>query len=294
MTKLRFLASLATLAALFFTTAVIAKEVKPAKVTFRGKPAPLTAFQKKRLPPGAKNPPGRELTAVLRIPEGDKPRPAVILIHTCHNPAFYLPWIKQLNSWGLATLSFSRCQPPDNKPLNANESLEWREGSATAYAALNFLATNPNIDKTRIGLIGWSRVGMVPLSVLNPEGDYQFSKAKFAAAIAINPFCGFAGGPHQAPILVLSGGKDDWVDAKLCQKMSVLTANDKFPVTVKVYPNAWHGFDIEAFGAPHYTEKEINLDGYPVGGGTLGFNVVARDNAVSVVKNFLTEKLLLP
>ena len=288
------LTSLATMAAMLLSTAVSAMEINPAKVTFRGKPAPLTAFQKKRLPPGAKNPPGRELAAVLRVPEGDKPRPALVLIHTCHNSDFYLPWIKHFNSWGFATLSFSRCQLPDNKPLNAYESLEWRDGSAIAYAALNFLATNPNIDKTRIGLIGWSRVGMVPLSVLNPEGDYQFSKVKFAAAIAINPFCGFAGGPHQAPILVLSGGKDDWVDAKLCQKMSVQTAGDKFPVTVKVYPDAWHGFDIEAFGAPHYAEKEINLDGYPVGGGTLGFNAAARDDAVSTVKNFLNQHLLLP
>ncbi|VAV98113.1 hypothetical protein MNBD_ALPHA08-88 [hydrothermal vent metagenome] len=286
-----FVTALTTAALVFSGSLATGQETDPQTVIFRGKPAPLTAFQKRRLPPGAKNPPGRELTAVLRIPKSDTPRPAVIMIHTCHDPAYYLPWIKRFNSWGLATLSFSRCQPPDNKPLNANESLEWREGSATAYAALNYLAANPAIDKKAIALIGWSRVGMVPLSVLNPEGEYQFSKVKFAATVAINPFCGFAGGPHQAPVLVLSGGKDDWVDAKQCQKMSVLTAQDKFPVTVKVYPDAWHGFDIEAFGKPHFSEKEINLDGYPAGGGTLGFNQAALEEAIVEVKDFLDKNL---
>ena len=281
--------------ALFCTLVISTKaaEIESQMVTFRGKPAPLTAFQKKRLPPGAKNPPGRELTAMLRIPKGNAPHPAVILIHTCHNVDYYLPWIKKFNSWGLATLSFSRCQPPDFKPMNANESLEWREGSATAYAALRFLAQNPAIDKKAIALIGWSRVGMVPLSVLNPEGEYQFSKTKFAAAVAINPFCGFAGGPHQAPILVLSAEKDDWVDPKLCEKMRALTAKDPFPVEVKILADAWHGFDIKAFGKPHFSEKEINLDGYPVGGGTLGYNQQAHEKAIKILKAFLTKTLKL-
>ncbi len=175
--------------------------------------------------------------------------------------------------------------------MNANESLEWREGSATAYAALNYLALNPKINAKAIALIGWSRLGMVPLSVLNREGEYQFSNIKFAAAIAINPFCGFAGGPHQAPILVVSAGKDDWVDPKMCKKMAVLTNKDKNPVTVNVIPNVFHGFDIEGFGNPRFSETEINVDGYPAGGGTLGYNQKARDVAIKLVKSFLNKHL---
>ncbi len=285
-----FIASLAA-ANVLFITPTIANDAVSKKVTFRGKPAPLTAFQKRRLPPGAKNPPGRELNAVLSLPAGKGPHRAAILIHTCHDANFYQPWVKRLNSWGIATLSFSRCQPPDFKPMNANESLEWREGSATAYAALNYLALNPAINAKSIALIGWSRLGMVPLSVLNREGEYQFSKVKFAAAIAINPFCGFAGGPHQAPILVISAGHDDWVDPKMCEKMAVLTAKDPNPVKVKVIKNVYHGFDIEGFGKTHFSEKEINVDGYPAGGGTLGYNEEARNIAIGLVKLFLDKHL---
>lgn len=261
-------------------------------VVFQVPAAPLTKFQKQRLPQGSQNPRGPKITARLRMPQKTGRMPAIVIVHSCHNPAFYLPWIKRLNSWGLATLSFSRCQPPDFQPIdNKVPSLDWKGGAVAAYAALQYLTGHQKIDSSKVALITWSRLGMISLSVFNYEGNYPFFNERFAAAVAFYPFCSFARGPHAGPILVLSAGQDDWVDPTVCERMSRLTRNDDHPIKIKVYKDAWHGFDIEAFGAPHFLEKEINPDGFAVGGGTLGFNQPAYDDAIVELRSFLKRYL---
>ncbi len=89
---------------------------------------------------------------------------------------------------------------------------------------------------------------MILLSVFNPEGAAQFFKERYAAGVAFYPFCSFAHGSHERPLLILSAGKDDWVDPAVCAQMARLTGADPVPIEFKLFPNAYHGFDIAGFG----------------------------------------------
>ncbi|MEM7429365.1 MAG: dienelactone hydrolase family protein [Pseudomonadota bacterium] len=286
----RFVA-LVLIVSLFAPVDLFAEENRKT-VVFEIPRAPLTSFQKARLPAGHTNPAGRKLSAALIVPPGEGRVPAVVLVRTCHDSRYYQPWTDRLHAWGYATLMFSRCQPPDFQPVdNKVASLDWKEGALAAYGALKFMQAHPRILPDRIGLIAWSRLGMIPLSVFNPEGAAQFFTERFAAAIAVYPFCSFARGPHEGPILVLSAGKDDWVDPHVCARMARLTANDRVSVEFRLYPDAVHGFDIEAFGAPRFVGQEINPDGFAAGGGTLGFSRSAQARAIEEVRSFLTRYL---
>ena len=256
--------------------------------------APLTLLERQRLGARAVMPAQGSFAARLRVPKANKKVPAVVAIHTCHNPSYYDPWLKRLSERGFATLSFSRCQPPDNRPDAAvPPSLDWKRGASAAMGALRYLASRPEINPNAIALLAWSRPAMTSLSVLNLEGFSQFFKIKYTAAVALYPFCSFARGPHGGPILVISAGKDDWVDTNVCVRMGANTSRDRYPIQVVVIPDVHHGFDIEAHGPPHRAARaEINPDGYAAGSGTLGYNGSAANRAIEIVFNFLTNKLL--
>lgn len=262
-------------------------------VTFELPRAPLTQLQKQRLDATARNLPQGVFTGDLRLPTGDGRHPAVVVIRTCHDADHYTPWLDRLASWGYATLAFSRCQPPDYLPDDADiPALDWKRGSLAAIGALTYLAERPDIDPDRIAVMSWSRLGMIPLSTLQLEGFAQFFEARFAAGIALYPFCSFARGPHLGPILIVAGAQDEWVDNTVCQRVAAQSRLDKHPVTAVFLENAVHGFDIAAFGPPRLVEAAlINPDGFAAGGGRLGFNEPAAERAVEQVRRFLKQHL---
>ena len=262
-------------------------------VTFELPRAPLTPLQQKRLTTSARNLPQGRFSGDLRLPAGDGPHPAVVVVRTCHDAGHYSPWLDQLEDWGYATLTFSRCQPPDYEPDDAAiPALDWKRGSLAALGALVFLSEHPDIDADRIAIMSWSRLGMIPLSTLQYEGFAQFFEAKFAAGIALYPFCSFARGPHRGPILIVSGAADDWVDNTVCQRVAAESRQDEHPVTAVFLEEAVHGFDIAAFGAPKVVAASaINPDRFAAGGGTLGYNAAAAEQALQEVHGFLDRHL---
>jgi len=277
---------------IFANQAAFATEgIKYEAISFELPSAPLTPFRRSRISENSINSDQGIFQARLRIPNTLGKTPAVVLIHTCHGEAHYISWIKRLNNWGFATLSFSRCQPPDNIPDSTEfPSLDWWRGVIAANGALKYLKHRPEINPDAIVLMAWSRLGIVPLSVMNPEGFSQFVSERFVAAIALYPFCSFARGPHNGPILVLSAGRDDWVDTNVCVRMGRETQNDPYPVRVEVLTGAEHGFDIEAHGVPHLASRaEINPDEFAAGAGTIGYSESATQTAVALIQGFLQQ-----
>ncbi len=263
------------------------------RVRFELNRAPMTPFQKQRLPAQSANLAQGTFTGRLRIPKATTRVPAAVLVHTCHDERHYLPWMRLLNSWGFATLSYSRCQPPDNAPDDSSiPSLDWKRGALIAYSAFDFLRSRPEIDDQAIVVIGWSRLGAIPLSVLNYEGAHQFHRTHFAAGIALYPFCSFARGPHAGPLLVITAGRDDYVDPAVCERMASETRGDKFPVTLKAFSGVWHGFDMKHYGERHFAPRtEINPDAFSAGGGTVGYDAAAHAAAVREVRRFLEQTI---
>jgi len=254
--------------------------------------APLTPLRKKRSP-NAQNIPQATFTGRLRIPAGDGPHPGMVVIRTCHDPAYYDAWLDRLDKWGFATLSFSRCQPPHMKPDDSDiPALDWKRGSLASFGALGYLSELLQIDAGRIGVMAWSRLGMIPLSTLQSEGFAQFFENRFAVGVALYPFCSFSRGPHDSPLLILAGGDDNWVDNKVCQRVARESKNDEFPATTIMLKGAVHGFDIPQFGGPRLVSAEqINPDRYAAGGGMHGYNKAAAIEAIERVRVFLSKHL---
>ncbi len=276
----------------FFTFSEVGASNSNAEtVNFAIATAPPTPFQVKRLGKGADNPTGPKMVGRLTMPISDRPVPAVVMVLPCYEEKVYAPWLDLMNDWGYATLSFTRCGQQDKKFDGPIAAYDWKEGAEAAFGALKFLGKRPKIDADRIGIMSWSRFGMVPLSVLNEAGFAQFYGSKFKTAVALYPFCSFARGPHDGPILVLTAASDDWVSSEICQRLGRETASDRYPVEVVVFDSAYHGFDLQAFGPPKYRKQLINPDGFNANGGTLGYDKASHDRAVKLVQEHLASHL---
>jgi dienelactone hydrolase len=128
-----------------------------------------------------------------------------------------------------------------------------------AYAALAHLRTLPFVDGAHVGLMGGSHGGSTTLtSMIVPESDTDLlateRRAGFAAAVALYPGCVASRrtwsnpGVYRpaAPLLILIGDKDDWTPAEPCRRLSEAAQQAGYPVTIKIYPGAYHLFDSNA------------------------------------------------
>ncbi len=122
---------------------------------------------------------------------------------------------------------------------------------ADAYAALHLLSTHPQIDKDKIGAIGFSRggnVAMLAQSKLINKSLCEKDNLKFAAVVALYPSCVLQLSNIDfldSPILMLLAEKDNITPTpmalKYVQRIKSTGANLEF----KVYENALHAFDFK-------------------------------------------------
>ncbi len=199
----------------------------------------------------------RTIRGTLNIPAGPKPMPAIVILHSKAGidgtGAFYA---KALNSAGIASLEIEMFAQ-DQLPVGGiNTTLPH------ALGALKFLAARADIDKARIGAMGFSWGGNLSLRLATAR---QYSRGAdgarpliFSALIGIYPGCylmvqeaGYAAVPFvpmakmtPAPILVLAAEKDDYERPDSCPRFKAsLPAEYQGQVEVYVFPGATHGFD---------------------------------------------------
>lgn len=207
------------------------------------------------------------LKANLIIPEGSTGKiPAVIVLHSGGGiDGTGAPYIEQLNKAGMATLEVDMFARGAAIPI--------RNAVPYAYASFNFLASHPNIDATRIGIMGFS-FGAI-LSLLSASSDqtaiYLPDGRKFAAHAALYPACwvhaaiskgeadlhsnetnrdftGVTAATYQrttgSKVLLLAGDKDSYDDPDSCQQfVASLPDGTKATYRLIVYPGAGHGWD---------------------------------------------------
>ncbi|WP_161788556.1 dienelactone hydrolase family protein [Burkholderia paludis] len=191
------------------------------------------------------------ISGELSIPgKGPHIVPAVIILHGSSGVnRGERVWAQRMNALGYASFvvdSFTgrgiRNTEKDQTQLSMTADI------ADAYAALRLLATDPRIDKERITVMGFSRGGVAALySSLEPfrlaatQGDLRF-----AAHVAFYPSCGIsydAAHLDGSPVLMLVGGKDNYTPAGPCIAYAATLRSKGAQVTLKEYPDAWHGFD---------------------------------------------------
>lgn len=129
-------------------------------------------------------------------------------------------------------------------------SITQRDRVDDVIAAHAWLKTQPGIDAKKIVLWGWSHGGSTVLNTVTHKpvlGDFS-DDVKFAEAIAFYPGCGpfakdNAPAKISSPLTILMGEADDWTPAAPCSAFAARLKNNEQPVSITLYPGAYHDFD---------------------------------------------------
>ncbi len=244
-----------------------------------------------------------QIRATLSKPAGPGPFPAVVIMHDCsglgpRSSGAPDRWANELVGRGYVVLipdSFSTRGFPDGvcfdtSPRRVDVSPMRR--NRDAYAALAHLRTLPFVDARRVGLMGGSHGGSTTLGTMAaPEND-QSPQARerlvgFGAAVALYPGCAALTGRGYrpvAPVLILIGEKDDWTPAEPCRVLAEAAQRAGHPVTIKVYPGAYHSFD--SHNPVRYVAARVNPNTPSGRGATTGGDPAAWADSIREVVAF--------
>jgi dienelactone hydrolase len=189
------------------------------------------------------------MAAWFNLPQAALPVPAVVVAHGSGGlDGRSAPYIKALNAAGIATLEIEMFKP-NQRPSRP------RDSDPQALAALQYLAANPSVAPTRIGIMGMSWGGAVTLRMAEEKTYPRSSPLRYAALEGLYPTCwAFADGPAAKdgvlasptgrPLLILAGSKDDYDAPDDCQKVvNRINAARPGTATLHVYPGATHQWD---------------------------------------------------
>jgi dienelactone hydrolase len=223
-----------------------------------------------------------QLTATVYAPLGTGPFPAMVLMHTCAGIQAYVgDWAQWFSGQGYEAIVVDSFGPRGvGSVCGVGGYPDERTRAADAYGALAYLRTRPEVDGTRIGMIGWSHGGGAVLAADDKgQADSLATGNGFRAAVALYPVCDFM--PRRAlaaPLLVLLGANDDWTGAAPCDRGVKGLIGAGQPASDYIYPGATHSFDNPADrGVSH-----IHNHYY-----TLNYNADAATDARARVAAFL-------
>lgn len=201
----------------------------------------------------------------LHVPADTAPpakRPAVVILHHGGGWNFQStrPYAELLSANGFIT-----AEPIlfNDRPLPSHLLVP------RVFAALQLLAARPDVDVTRIGVMGLSTGGMQSIYALTEWATTTYGKGvRFAAAVSLYPGCwilkryytnelGAIRNPNYpedflkkftaAPLLILAAGKDDYDNRNpgMCQDAvdRIPDARQRTATRVHVFPDATHGWD---------------------------------------------------
>jgi dienelactone hydrolase len=220
------------------------------------------------------------LTGKLTKPQGSGPLPAIVLLHECAGIKSYQDvWAERFASWGYVAIQVDSFGPRGLSSICTDALLLTsliQQRTLDAYDAKTYLVGLPFVDRNRVGVMGWSHGGWTTISVVDQKRDDPFH-----AAIAFYPWCQRPLSDFYTPLLILIGEKDDWTPADRCTSR-MRPDRVGHEVILKVYPDAYHGFDgegLDMVAAGHYRDHRML------------YNPVAAADAIIQVRTFLTKHL---
>lgn len=246
-----------------------------------------------------------------------RPAPAMVLLHGCggmlasrNRSAATTPRLSprfaelavELNAAGVHVLVIDSLTPRGETELCTQRIGErrvtQRERRRDALGALAWLARQPGVDASRLGLLGWSNGGSTVLAATNLQHpEVRRAAVRPSVAVAFYPGCTAEqarGYEPAAPLLLLLGGADDWTPPEPCEDLARATATRVAPGLApqfEVYPGAVHGFD----GAGPVRHRSDVPNGVRPGAGVLvGGDPAARHESRVRLRQFLQERWQLP
>jgi len=215
--------------------------------------------------------------AYLSKPEGNGPFPAIVYLHGCgglskstrHRIA------ELMTGWGYVTLAVDSFTTRELKHA-CDDFPAVRQGDA--LGALRYLSAQGFVDPTRIAVVGSSQGAMTALRLVStrPSLFAAPDELKFKAVVAYYPCCNVATDQLTLPTLVMIGESDDWTPARDCEGWMARRAGKGAPVTLIIYPGAYHSFDNPNLG-----------EGRRIFGHWLKYDAEATQRSVADMREFL-------
>jgi dienelactone hydrolase len=189
--------------------------------------------------------PSVPLFGYLVKPEGEEPRPAVVLLHTCAGISEHEEmWSRRLVSWGYVVLTADSFTPRGFEytcdSRGGAHVGPWRR-ALDAFGAKRFLSTLSFVDSDRIAVMGMSHGGMTVMKTIMQSTSAGLAMKPFQAAIAFYPLCSTTELTN-TPTLILTGSKDSWTPAELCEEY-IEKLQPGHEISLHVFEGAHHAFD---------------------------------------------------
>ncbi len=240
----------------------------------------LVKFNSTAFPGQVTSPSDTPIQGYLSRPKGNGPFPAVVLLHSCLG----LPSNRQaietaLVGWGYVALFVDDFT---TRGLKDTCSVDFPAGLNDALGGLAYLAGLPDVDKARIGAIGYSQGAYSALQLassrLNPPRS-NATDLRFKAVAAYYPACADPPGFRlRLPTLILVGAADTVTPAAACEALA--KAQSGADLKLIVFPGANHVFDDPQFAG-----------GKTLLGMHMEFDPAAAVAAQAALHDFLAAKL---
>ncbi len=231
------------------------------------------------------------------------PRPAVVALHGCSGPydtrgqltAHLRRYAADLNAAQMHVLvldSFgprglrSICEIPQSK-----RTVREADRRADVQAALRWLVARPEVDATRLVLLGWSHGAQTVLAALDAsDTTVQAQTVQPRAAVAFYPGCTEllknTSYRLQGPLLLMVGERDDWTASAPCVRLHQRLGAQAPRFEFEVYADSYHGFD--SLSPVRVRDKVGNTRS---GQATVGGNPAAQVASRERMLRFLEEQL---
>jgi len=232
--------------------------------------------------------------------------PAIVLLHGCGGAygrkgelsERMQDYSQLLNAEGWHVLVLDSLTPRGERELCTQKigsrAITMTERRRDALGALQWLAARPDVDASRLALLGWSNGGSTVLASTNlKHAEVKAATLHPRAAVAFYPGCeadqkrGYA---PSTPLLMLIGAADDWTPAAPCEALAreaQPSSGIAQPKSV-AYAGAFHGFDSKA---PVRLRADVPNGVKPGAGVHVGGQAEALAQSRTALLAFLREQL---
>ncbi|TAJ25525.1 MAG: hypothetical protein EPO67_20815 [Reyranella sp.] len=203
------------------------------------------------------------VTAEIWWPAKAGPVPAMVIHHGSGGVGEReARFAREMVAMGVAAVVVDSFKPRGvSSTVTDQSAVTGQDFNLDALAVLTALGANPRIDRSRIGIMGFSKGGT---SSLMAAHEAQIAAAgvpaglRYALHVPFYPACNnqyYRPQTTRAPIYMLLGGADSYVGFEPCQSYGDILRAGGATVQVKVFPNAMHGFD---GGSPYTNPRGEN------------------------------------
>jgi len=187
---------------------------------------------------------------IVYSPEGKGPFPGIVVIHEWWG---LNDWVKEqaakLSDLGYVTLAIDLYRGKvATTPEEAHEimrGLPEDRAKRDLHAAVEFLKSQPDVNKERIGAIGWCMGGGYSLDVALQEPALKADVINYGHLATDSESIQ----KINAPVLGLFGGQDRGITPDDVKKFEQAMKQQGKKIEVVIYPDAGHGFENPNNGA---------------------------------------------